>query len=89
MIPSTFVKFDMFPDQDSDRRLRLFYHVNDNYTIDEVEKAVDVIEDYLYKHKEEFEINSVYTYYQDGYASSTIYSIKMKKQKSHKQKFVN
>jgi len=72
MIPSTFVKFDMFPDQDSDRRLRLFYHVNDNYTVDEVEKAVDVIEDYLYKNKDEFEINSVYTYYQDGYASSTI-----------------
>lgn len=72
IIPSTFVKFDMFPDQDRDRRLRLFYHINDNYTVDEVEKAVDVIEEYLYDNKDLFEINSVYSYYQDGYASSTI-----------------
>jgi HAE1 family hydrophobic/amphiphilic exporter-1 len=82
MIPSSLVKFDMFPDQDSDRRLRLFYHVNDNYTVEEVEKAVDVIEDYLYKNKEEFEINSVYTYYEDGYASSTI--LLHKDDKAHK-----
>lgn len=82
MIPSFLVKFDMFPDQDSDRRLRLFYHVNDNYTVEEVEKAVDVIEDYLYKNKDEFEINSVYTYYEDGYASSTI--LLHKDDKAHK-----
>jgi HAE1 family hydrophobic/amphiphilic exporter-1 len=82
MIPTTFVKFDMFPDQDSDRRLRLFYHVNDNYTVEEVEKAVDVVEDYLYKNKDEFEINSVYTYYEDGYASSTI--LLHKDDKAHK-----
>ena len=82
MIPTTFVKFDIFPDQDSDRRLRLFYHVNDNYTVEEVEKAVDVVEDYLYKNKDEFEINSVYTYYEDGYASSTI--LLHKDDKAHK-----
>jgi len=71
-IPGTFVKFDMFPDNESDRKLRLHYNVNDSYTVEEVEKTVDIIEDYLYKNKEKFEIRSVYSYYEANYAMSTI-----------------
>lgn len=71
-VPATFVKFDMFPDQQRDRRLRLHYNINDAYTLKEVEKTVDIIEEYLYNNKEKFEISSVYSYYETNYASSTI-----------------
>jgi hydrophobic/amphiphilic exporter-1 (mainly G- bacteria), HAE1 family len=71
VIPGMFVKRDMFPEQDA-RRLFLPYFVNGNYTVEKVEKAVFTIEDYLYKHQEEFEIKSVYSYYTGDSAQSTI-----------------
>jgi len=70
-LPIMNVKIDMFPDRD-DRRLRLRYHINDSYRVNKVEEAVDTIEEYLYANKERFEIESVYSYYTTGYASSTI-----------------
>jgi HAE1 family hydrophobic/amphiphilic exporter-1 len=72
MIPTQFVKFDMFPDQDSNRKLRLHYNINDTYTVKQVENVVDQVEGYLFANKEKFEINSIYTYYQADYAMSTI-----------------
>ncbi len=71
MIPMQFVNSDMFPDQD-DRRLRLHFNINDTYTLERVEVMVDKIEEYLFAHKEKFEIESVYTYFQPDYGQSTI-----------------
>ncbi|MFQ5639371.1 MAG: efflux RND transporter permease subunit [bacterium] len=70
-VPIMIVKIDMFPDRD-DRRLYLRYHVNRNYAVDKVEEAVDKIEEYLYANKERFDLKSVYSYYQNGYAMSTL-----------------
>ncbi len=70
-IPVKFVKSDMFPPQE-DRRLYLFYHINDSYTLERVEEAVDKIEDYLFANKDKFEIESVYSFYQNNYGLSTI-----------------
>jgi HAE1 family hydrophobic/amphiphilic exporter-1 len=70
-IPIAFVKKDMFPQQE-DRRLRLFYHVNGNYRVEKVEGAVNVIEGYLFDHKDEFEIKSLYSYYNTNWAFTTI-----------------
>ncbi len=70
-VPISFVKTDMFPRQER-RRLRLFYHLDKAYSLEKVEAAVDVIEEYLFAHKDEFEIKSVYSYYQTDFASSTI-----------------
>ncbi len=70
-VPMKFVKTDMFGDE-GNRRFRLHYHINGNYTVEKVEAAVDVFEEYLFEHQDEFEIESVYTYYQGNYASSTI-----------------
>lgn len=70
-IPIMFVKKDMFPAQE-DRRLRLYYNINDNYTVERVEAAVDRIEDYLFANQDTFEIESVYSFYQGDYALSTI-----------------
>ncbi len=65
------VKFDMFP-QDVGRRLFMPYHVEGQHSLERVEKTVDTIENYLYSRAEEFNIRSVYSYYEQGRAESTI-----------------
>ncbi len=71
ILPIMNVKIDMFPDRD-DRRLYLRYHVNGNYRVEKVEQTVDRIEKYLYANKEAFDLESVYSYYETGYAMSTL-----------------
>ncbi len=70
-VPIKFVKMDMFNEPD-DRRFRLHYHINDNYTVEKVEEAVNVYENFLFSRQDEFEIESVYSYYQGDYAQSTV-----------------
>ncbi len=70
-IPIKFVKSDMFPEQEQ-RRLYLEYNINDTYTVERVEEAVDKVEDYLFANKDKFEIESVYSYYTPNYSLSTI-----------------
>ncbi|MCP4332493.1 MAG: efflux RND transporter permease subunit [Gammaproteobacteria bacterium] len=65
------VKFDMFP-QDVGRRLFMPYHVEGQHSLERVESTVDTIEDYLYSRQEEFNIRSIYSYYDQGRAESTI-----------------
>jgi len=65
------VKFDMFP-QDVGRRLYMPYHVEGQHSLERVEQAVDKIEDYLYSRQEEFNIRSVYSYYNQGLGDSMI-----------------
>jgi len=65
------VKFDMFP-QDVGRRLFMPYHVEGQHSLERVEENVDKIEDYLYSHQEELNIRSVYSYFDQGRAESTI-----------------
>ncbi|MDZ7714675.1 MAG: efflux RND transporter permease subunit [Balneolaceae bacterium] len=71
VIPMGIVNVDMFP-SNSTRELFLHYNLNSNYTLERVEKSVDVIEDYLYENQQKFEIESVYTYYTGDVAQSTI-----------------
>jgi HAE1 family hydrophobic/amphiphilic exporter-1 len=65
------VKFDMFP-QDVGRRWFMPYHVEGQHSLERVEQTVDTIENYLYSRAEEFNIRSVYSFYQPGRAESTI-----------------
>jgi HAE1 family hydrophobic/amphiphilic exporter-1 len=65
------VKFDMFP-QDVGRRLFMPYHVQGQHSLERVEQSVNKIEDYLYSRQEEFNIRSIYSYYDQGRAESTI-----------------
>ncbi len=65
------VKFDMFP-QDVGRRLFMPYHVEGQHSLERIEQNVDKIEDYLYSRQEEFNIRSIYSYYDQGRAESTI-----------------
>ena len=65
------VKFDMFP-QDVGRRLFMPYHIEGQHSLERIEDSVDTIEEYLYSHQEEFNIRSVYSYYDLFQAQSTI-----------------
>ena len=65
------VKFDMFP-QDVGRRLFMPYHVQGQHSLERVEQSVDKIEDYLYANQEKFNIRSVYSYFDQGRAESTL-----------------
>ena len=65
------VKFDMFP-QDVGRRLFMPYHVEGQHALERVESTVDTIEDYLFSRQEEFNIRSIYSYFDEGRAESTI-----------------
>lgn len=65
------LNIDMFPNN-PERELDLRYNLNASYTLDRVKETVDKVEDYLYANQENFEIESVYTYYTPEFALSTI-----------------
>jgi HAE1 family hydrophobic/amphiphilic exporter-1 len=65
------VKFDMFP-QDVGRRLYMPYHIEGQHPLERVEAAVDTVEKYLFSRQEEFNIRSIYSYYDQGQAQSTL-----------------
>jgi len=65
------VKFDMFP-QDVGRRLFMPYHIEGQHPLERIEDTVDDIEEYLYSNQEKFNIRSVYSYFDQGRAESTI-----------------
>lgn len=65
------VKFDAFP-QDSGRRLYMPLHIEGQHPLERVEGAVTTIENYLFENQEEFDIRSVYSYYEKGEASVVI-----------------
>ena len=58
-------------DGDSNRAF-LNYNVQGNYNLAEVEQEVNRMEAYLYQHKAEYEIESVYSYYTANHAISII-----------------
>lgn len=70
-IPLSFMSVDMFP-QVEERQLYLQYNLNGTYTLERVKEAVDRVEKFLYDNQDDFEIRSVYTYYEPQYAQSTI-----------------
>lgn len=72
IIPFAFgLNVDMFP-RTEQRELGLRYNLNGSYTLERVKDAVDKVEKYLYDNKDQFEIESVYTYYEPEFANSTI-----------------
>jgi len=70
-IPLKQVKFDTFP-QEAGRQLLLQYNVKEKYPLEQMVQAVDLIEEYLYANQEDFDIRSVYSYYEEGRAQSTL-----------------
>jgi HAE1 family hydrophobic/amphiphilic exporter-1 len=73
-VPMSLVETDMFP-QDQTRKLYLHYHLNGQYPLEKIKESVDRIEDYLYDNQEEFEIRTVYTYYDEQGSRNTLSAI--------------
>jgi HAE1 family hydrophobic/amphiphilic exporter-1 len=71
-IPGMFVDQDFFPNDNTEREIPIYFHLNDTYTLERVEETVDEIEAYLFANKEAFEIESVYSYFTPSHAQSTI-----------------
>jgi HAE1 family hydrophobic/amphiphilic exporter-1 len=72
IIPIMLTKKDMFDSGDS-RRMRLFYQLNANYRLQDLKPAVDIVENFLHKNRERFEIKSTYTWFSEqGEAQTTI-----------------
>lgn len=65
------VKFDMFP-QDASDRVFLPYHIEGTYPLARMEEAVSRVEAYLEENKERFGIELVYSYFTPSDASSVI-----------------
>ncbi|MEL7024785.1 MAG: efflux RND transporter permease subunit [Pseudomonadota bacterium] len=70
-IKSESFKVDPWPEEPS-RRLFLPFHLNDIYSLEQVEANVDRIEQFLFENEERFEIRSVYSYWNQGEAQTTI-----------------
>ena len=71
-IPAMLVEQDFFPNDNTEREIPLYFHLNDTYTLERVEETVDKVEAYLFAHKEALEIESVYSYFTPDHAQSTI-----------------
>ena len=65
------VKFDMFP-QDASDRVFLPYHIEGTYPLARMEEAVSRVEAYLEENKARFGIELVYSYFTPSDASSVI-----------------
>lgn len=53
-------------------RIWMSYHIQGNYSLDEVEKTVNKMEEFLYSNQKEFFIKQVYTYFRAGHAVSAL-----------------
>lgn len=65
------VKFDPFP-QESGRRLYMSYEIEGEHPLERVEASVDRIEAYLFANRDDFDIQSVYSWYTRNEAASVI-----------------
>lgn len=70
-IPMAFINSDDDNDSNQDR-LWMPYHIQSNYSLDEVEITVNKMEEYLYANQEAFYIEQVYTYFTTGHAISAL-----------------
>ncbi|MBV6418619.1 MAG: Multidrug resistance protein MdtC [Steroidobacteraceae bacterium] len=70
-MPDRLLRFDMFP-QDAGRELFIDYRLEGNHPIDRVEAAVNTVETYLAAHREEFDIESVYSRFDTTSANSVL-----------------
>lgn len=53
-------------------RLVLEYNISGHYALETVEDAVNQVETYLFAHQQQFEFRSIYSYYDNGRAETTV-----------------
>ena len=67
ILPASQVKNDMFP-PDAGRDLVMEYHIDGTFPLTRVESAVNLIEGYLEKNRQRFEITTIYSYFRPDQA---------------------
>ncbi len=76
ILASTALPMSMLKNDDDNNanqdRIWLNYDIQGNYSLQEVEKAVAKMENYLYANQERFHIKQVYSYFTSGFAVSGI-----------------
>jgi len=71
-VPLKFMKFEMFSQQ-SASMIFINYGIDSVYPLAKVEEAANTMEDWLYAHQEDFEFESVYSYYALDEAQTLVY----------------
>lgn len=71
-IPMSQTETDMFPSGDG-TRLFIQYNLNSVYRLSKVEESVNLVEGWLNQHKDELEIDSIYSYYDIERAFTLLY----------------
>ena len=71
-IPFAVIKTEMFS-QEASQRMYLDYHFNNSYPLDTVRESVNRVEKYLWDHKDQLELDNVYTYFDIERASTLLY----------------
>lgn len=72
IVPMTMTKFDMFPNERG-RKIDLFYQWKGAYTLEQISDEVERIEDWLRQHREEFQIEQIYSFYSEqGWAGTKL-----------------
>lgn len=69
-IPGAFVKTDFFGG-DADRDFSIGYELNGRYRLEQMEQAARAVEEYLLRHKQEFEIDTVYSWLSEDQGMQT------------------
>ena len=70
-IPASIVTSDNNNNEDG-TRLFMRYHIEGQFPLAQVEAMVNRLEEYLYQHQEEFQFDSVYSYYSGERAQTTL-----------------
>jgi HAE1 family hydrophobic/amphiphilic exporter-1 len=65
-------KVDPFP-QEASRTLMLVYHINGSYPMERVEQAVRRVEAYIEANKDEFDVDTYYSFWVSDQASTRLY----------------
>ncbi len=71
VVPIKLVTFDTFP-QEAGRKLFLQYNLDGTFPLERVGSAVDKVENFLFDNQEAFDVESVYSYYDQGRAQTLI-----------------
>jgi hydrophobic/amphiphilic exporter-1 (mainly G- bacteria), HAE1 family len=69
--PDKFLKFDMFA-QDAGREVFINYNINGVHPLDRVEAAVNTLEGFFHRRRDELGIKSIYTYYEQSRAGTIL-----------------
>lgn len=70
-IPMQFVEMDLLG-SNQNNELSIIYNVTGNHELERIEAMVTRMEDFLFEHEEELDLDDVYSYFDLGFASSQL-----------------